>query len=194
MLAHGVGVVALGLAPGLGLALVARPAGLFLGGQAGAGPAAMSGAAALLAPVAAIGALLLAVLAALLWLRRRLLAGDPAPVHVTWGCGYGAPTARMQYTGTSFSSQFTGLFETVLRHLRRERLPAGPFPGPGDHLNTHCVDAVEQRMFEAMGEGDRLVKRLARRIPVEPRVSLATGLVVLVALVALVLSLGGGGH
>jgi hypothetical protein len=50
------------------------------------------------------------------------------------------------------------------------------------------VDAVEQRMFEVMGEGDGLVKRLGRRIPIDPRFSLAAGLVVLVTVVGLVIS------
>ncbi|MBL0276244.1 MAG: hypothetical protein IPQ24_09110 [Anaeromyxobacter sp.] len=54
------------------------------------------------------------------------------------------------------------------------------------------MDAVEQRMFEVMGEGDRMVVRTAGRIPLEPRFSLAAGLVVLIAVVALVLSGAGG--
>jgi hypothetical protein len=43
-------------------------------------------------------------------------------------------------------------------------------------------------MFEVIAEGDGLVSRLAGRIPVEPRFSLAAGLVVLVAVVWLLLS------
>jgi hydrogenase-4 component B len=82
----------------------------------------------------------------------------------------------------------------VLRHLRRERLPAGPFPERGSHLETHCVDAVEERMFEVMGEGDGMIVRLARHIPVEPRFSLAAGLVVLLVVVGFVLSGAGAGR
>ena len=193
MLLHGAGVVALGLAPGLGLALVEQPVRLFLAGwPAGAASPGSLTAAQLLAPVARIGLLVLLVLAGLALLRRWLLRGEPAPRTVTWGCGYGAPSPRMQYTGTSFSSQFAGFFATVLRQLRRQRLPVGPFPERADHLNTHCVDAVEQRMFEVIGKGDDVVVGLARRIPVEPRFSLAAGLVVLVAVIGLVLGGLGG--
>ncbi len=188
------GVLALGLLPWLGLAVVEQPAALFLAGLEGARPATQLGAAALLGPVAGVGALLLLVLAALAAVRWWLQRGAAAPRRVTWGCGYTAPTPRMQYTGTAFSSQFTGIFPTVLRHLRRERLPEGPFPPPGDHINTHCVDAVEQRMFEVMGEGDGLVTRLARQIPVEPRFSLAAGLVVLLVVIGMVLTAAGGGR
>ncbi len=193
MVLHGAGVVALGLVPGLGLGLVAQPVRLFLGAWGGEVPAGGPAAAALLAPVARVGLLLLLVLGGLALLRRWLLRGAAAPRHATWGCGYQGATPRMQYTGTSFSAQFAGFFATVLRQLRRERLPAGPFPGRGGHLNTHCVDAVEQRMFEAMGEGDDLVVSLGRRIPVEPRFSLAAGLVALLVVIGLVVGgLGGG--
>jgi hydrogenase-4 component B len=193
MAVHAVGVVALGLVPGLGLAVVERPVGLFLAGLgAGAGVSRL-GVAALLTPVAGLGVLLLLVLGALLLLRWWLLRGAPAPLQATWGCGYTAPTPRMQYTGASFSAQFTRIFETVLSQRRRERLPQGPFPREGDHLDTHCVDAVEQRMFEVMGEGDDLVTRLAHKIPVEPRFSLAAGLAALLVVIALLLSSGGGG-
>lgn len=194
MLAHAAGAAALGLVPGLGLAVVEGPARLFVallpGGSApdvrALGPAA------LLAPVAWLGLLLVAVVAGLVLVRRALAAGEPAPASVTWGCGYGAPTPRIQYTAASYSSQFAKIFETVLVHLRRERLPQGPFPGRGAHLGTHCVDAVEQRMFEVIGEGDGLVKRVGRRIPVDPRFSLAAGLAVLVTVIGLVVSRAGG--
>jgi hydrogenase-4 component B len=189
MVAHAAGAVALGLVPGLGLAVVERPARLFVDLLPGGGVGAQALApAALLAPAAWIGLLLVGVLAALFLVRRGLAGGAPAPVHVTWGCGYTAPTPRLQYTGASYSSQFAGIFEAVLVHLRRERLPRGPFPEGGAHLGTHCVDAVEQRMFEVMGEGDGLVKRLGRRIPIDPRFSLAAGLVVLVTIVGLVVT------
>jgi len=190
MIAHAAGAAALGLFPGLGLAVVERPTRLFLELLPGAVPVDVRtlGPAALLGPAARLGLLLVVVLAALLLVRRALAGEAPAPVHVTWGCGYTAPTARIQYTAASYSAQFARIFETVLVHLRRERLPQGPFPERGAHLGTHCVDAVEQRMFEVMGEGDGLVKRVGRRIPIDPRFSLAAGLVVLVAVVGLVIS------
>jgi hydrogenase-4 component B len=191
MLVHAAGVVAFGLVPALGLAAVERPVGLFLALLPGGGAAPDFAPARVLQPIALLSLLLLAVFGALLLVRRRLAAGAPAPRHVTWGCGYTAPSPRMQYTGTSFSSQFAGIFYAVLPHLRREKLPRGPFPEQSGHLNTHCVDAVEKRMFEVMGEGDHLVKRLVRRVPLDPRLSLAAGLLVLVVMVGILLGSGG---
>jgi len=109
---------------------------------------------------------------------------------VTWGCGYTAPSARMQYTGTSFSLQLAEVFQAILPLLRREKLPRGPFPQGTGHLNTHSVDAVERRMFEAVGEGDGLIDRLAARIPADPGFAFGAGLAVLV--LAMWVLVGGG--
>ncbi|MFL5299780.1 MAG: proton-conducting transporter membrane subunit [Anaeromyxobacteraceae bacterium] len=191
MAAHAAGVVLIGLVPGVGLAFVEQPVRLFQALLPGSAPLAGLGPVRVLAPVAWLGVALLAVFGGLVLLRSALSRGLPAARHVTWGCGYGAPTPRMQYTGASFSSQFAAVFYAVLPHLRRERLPEGPFPEKVGHVDTHCVDAVEKRMFEVIGEGDGLVTRLAALIPVEPGVSLGAGLVVLV--VAVWLLLGGTG-
>jgi hydrogenase-4 component B len=189
MFVHAAGVVAVGFAPAIGLAIVDQPVRLFrarLPEALDAGiPDAIS---ALLSTVAGISLLLVAVLALLGAIRLWLARGEPAPTQPTWGCGYGAPTSRMQYTGASFSAQFTEVFHAVLPRLRRERLPASPFPEGRGELKTHCPDAVERRMFEVIAEGDDLVTRLAGRIPIEPRFSLGAGLVVLVALIWILLS------
>jgi hydrogenase-4 component B len=89
----------------------------------------------------------------------------------------------MQYTGTSFSSQFASLFQGVLLHLRRETPPEGPFPEKGAHFNTHCVDAVERRLFEGLGEGEGIATKVVARISEEPRFAFGLGLIVLGILV-----------
>ena len=129
-------------------------------------------------------ALLVAVVIVLLLLARR--AQKSAATHVTWGCGYTAPNSRMQYSGTSFSSQFAALFKAILPQLRREKLPDGYFPKDG-HLATHHVDAVERRMFQMLGDGESLVTRLISRISDQPRFGFAIGLVTLAAIVGLIL-------
>jgi hydrogenase-4 component B len=188
MLLHAAGVAAVGLAPAVGLAVVEQPVRLFISCLPGADPGFPPAVRALLGTVTGVAVALLAVLAALYALRRWLARGDASPTHVTWGCGYGAPNARMQYTGASFSSQFSEVFYAVLPRLRRERLPEGPFPQGDGKLETHCPDAVERRMFEVIAEGDGIVKRLADRVPIEPRFSLGAGLAVIVAVVWLLLS------
>jgi len=49
---------------------------------------------------------------ALLWLRLRTSVVQKGS---TWGCGYVAPTPRMQYTSSAFAQMLVGLFSWALR-------------------------------------------------------------------------------
>ncbi len=182
MLLHAAGAVLLGVAPTAGLALVAEPVRLVVSraGGSGAVAEALARPAALVAPIATTGALLLGVLGALGLGRFLLARGRRA--HVTWACGYTQVSPRMQYTGSSFSAQFRAFFGHLLPLVTREKLPAGPFPGPGE-LKTHCVDAIERRMFKVLGAGDATIKGVMARLSEDSRVSFAVGLVVVVAVV-----------
>jgi len=179
MIVHAAGVVALGFAPGLGMRVVKAPVALFARLTSHPDLAAIESTRSVLEPAARVGWLLIAVFAAVGALRWRALRRAPAARHVTWGCGYANASVRMQYTGTSFSQQFASLFQGVLLRLRREKLPSGPFPEKGSHLDTHCVDVVERRLFEALGEGEGIAARVTGRISEEPRFAFGLGLVVL---------------
>jgi hydrogenase-4 component B len=50
----------------------------------------------------------------------------------TWGCGYAAPTARMQYTSSSFAQMLVALFGWALRPRVRGPGKLALFP----HQNT----------------------------------------------------------
>ena len=71
-----------------------------------------------LAPLGWISTMAVVLVAALgltsllLWLRLRTSIVETGP---TWGCGYVAPTPRMQYTSSSFAEMLVGLFSWVLR-------------------------------------------------------------------------------
>lgn len=63
----------------------------------------------------------LAVTGLLLWVRLRDSVVESGP---TWGCGYVAPTPRMQYTSSSFVEMLVGIFGWALRprvHRSRDR-------------------------------------------------------------------------
>lgn len=182
MAIHGVGILVLGLYPTLALQLIEPVLQLFHFDVGGAAPTDL---AKVLSPMvwACRGlAIVLAILMFVAW-RRRATARQ----SVTWGCGYTAGSARMQYTGSSFSAQLSTLFRPALPVVTREHLPTEPFPLHASHLSTNHVDAVERRMFEVLGQGEQFVHDTSARIPEQPRFAFAAGLLVLVivALVAL---------
>jgi hydrogenase-4 component B len=122
--------------------------------------AAPSAAARLLAPLAplplvgAVGWVLLGFLAAIgLWLHRRTRR---APRDVpTWGCGYAAPTPRMQYTASSFADFLVSQFRFGLWTERHGGSARGLFPAAGEFA-SHTPDAVLDR---ALLPGARMVAR-----------------------------------
>ena len=179
MVLHALGVVALGLAPQLALRSIWPALKLFSAGEE-LGFLERSIAPLSVANPLLAGACVLA--GGLAW-----LLGRRAKRSVTWGCGYTAPSPRMQYTGSSFSDQFARMFRALLPSVRRERLPGEAFPRHASHLSTHHFDPVERRTFEMLGQAEDLVVQASERIPEQSRFAFAAGLVALVIIGALVL-------
>jgi formate hydrogenlyase subunit 3/multisubunit Na+/H+ antiporter MnhD subunit len=75
-----------------------------------------------------IFALLLALLAGLFALRRLLLRGRDVRIGPTWDCGYIAPTARIQYTYSSFTQPLALMFQALTGGTGRATRPWGLFP------------------------------------------------------------------
>jgi formate hydrogenlyase subunit 3/multisubunit Na+/H+ antiporter MnhD subunit len=99
-----------------------------------------------------IGALaFLLLLAMLIFVRRGLLANRPVEENVTWGCGYLQPTARMQYTASSFAQPLTDLFRPLLGTKKNVSPPAGLFPVEAA-LHTGTPDLSREEMYRPMFE------------------------------------------
>lgn len=192
-LLHAAGVVLLGVAPVLGLALVEASASLALAGLSAGGAEVQQPLRELAAALSRIGVIagsLALAIVALWWLRTRL-AATPGSQHVTWGCGYGVPNPRMQYTGSSFSWDFARRFRGVLVLLRRQHAPEGYFPEDG-YLISDCVDAVERRLFTVIKHGDESASELSRRLKEDdPRLAFAAALVAVVVIAGLIALAGG---
>ncbi|WP_296445000.1 proton-conducting transporter membrane subunit [Rhodoferax sp. UBA5149] len=184
---HAVGTIVLGVAPVLGFMLVAGPTGLFMAAMPGASATVhLQAVTDTLTRVGMISGALVLFMAAILWLRSKVW--HQAPAHnVTWGCGYGAPNARMQYTGASFSSDFAGHFRSLMVLLQRKKAAKGYFPSDS-YVITDCVDAVERRLFSVIAHGDESAASLSEQLHEDdPRIAFAAGLAALVTIAALVL-------
>ena len=119
--------VAIGLLPALVVPAASRAAASILGIPVPGGSASLQG----LTAVSGL-ALGLLLLSGLLWLLRSTAARTPR-VAPTWGCGYPTPTARMQYTASSYAASLLGFFGP-LAGARRE---LGPHT-----LHVHSTDPV----------------------------------------------------
>lgn len=88
----------------------------------------------------------LALLTALVLLRRGLLAHRRVEADVTWGCGYAQPTSRMQYTASSFAQPLTDLFGPLLGTKKKISPPHGLFPAEAA-LKTTTPDISSEEMY-----------------------------------------------
>ncbi|MBL0211658.1 MAG: hypothetical protein IPQ13_12230 [Holophagaceae bacterium] len=89
------------------------------------------------------------------WARRPAIVPGPGPALdlPTWGCGYAAPSARMQYSADSFSDGWAKLLPG--RRIRMRRLKA-VFPTPS-RLHLELTDSAGLGFLESR------VERLAAR-------------------------------
>ncbi len=72
-----------------------------------------------------------------------------APSGLTWDCGYAAPTARMQYSSSSFAETLVKLFGWALQPKVRRPKIEGLFPEDAD-FESHVDDTVlEQALWPA---------------------------------------------
>jgi NADH:ubiquinone oxidoreductase subunit 5 (subunit L)/multisubunit Na+/H+ antiporter MnhA subunit len=149
---------AIGVLPVIAIAPVLRVGALVAGAPAGVadgvgGFLSAPGAAALtgFALALAVG---LAVAAAA-WTRAARRRG--APRSATWGCGYPVPTARMQYTASSFAAPVLAAYRAV-DGVRVVRTPA--------RFATHAFDPVLERLVRPAWHGVRTAAGRLR--PLQP--------------------------
>ncbi|NJC88551.1 MAG: hydrogenase [Desulfuromonas sp.] len=101
-----------------------------------------------LAPLPLVGAtgwVLLIYLAGLGWWLHRRTRQAPRDVS-TWGCGYAAPTPRMQYTASSFADLLVSQFRFGLWTERHGGKVSGIFPTTREFA-SHTPDAVLDRVL-----------------------------------------------
>jgi hydrogenase-4 component B len=161
MAALALACAAVGLAPGAVIPAIGAAVDSFSGAcgdpALGAGAAASLGSLAPLGWIGALGSGLAAAAALVLLCLRR--ARRRAPKRLTWDCGYARPTARMQYTASSFGDSILGLFAAPFAQKVRPRGPKGFFPAAaryGGELPDAVLDGL---VIPAASAFDKLLPR-----------------------------------
>lgn len=110
--------------------------------------------------ITALSALFFLVLGVFIALRKHLLTGKPPLRSVTWDCGYTRPTARMQYTASSYAQPITDMFAFLLQTRQTVHAPQGLFPKES-RFHSHTDDVFYQRFFQPLFRSiERLLLRL----------------------------------
>jgi hydrogenase-4 component B len=102
--------------------------------------------ASLLEAIVVASVLLFVVVGGLLIARRCLPRGKQESITGTWDCGYARPTARMEYTASSFTQPLTHLFGIFLRTRTHRAGVTGFFPRQAN-FETETPDAATEHVF-----------------------------------------------
>jgi hydrogenase-4 component B len=96
--------------------------------------------------ISRVASVLVSLILLLTLLRYALLRRRDVKVAATWGCGYPAPTARMQYTAASFAQPLLTPFASVLHVQMQNDGPEGFFPRRARY-DEHLGDMAGERML-----------------------------------------------
>jgi hydrogenase-4 component B len=83
----------------------------------------------------------------ILLIRRFVLHSRISVIGPTWVCGYVAPTAKQQYTASSFVRTYGKLFSSVLLLFKSEKEISGVFPIGGQY-ESHPYDKIEKWLID----------------------------------------------
>ena len=89
---------------------------------------------------------LMMVIMVLVLFKRIAMGIFPVEHAPTWGCGYSAPTSRMQYTASSFAEPVLRIFRNILGYAVKGGRPKGYFPKAGE-ISSHVTEASEVFLF-----------------------------------------------
>lgn len=88
-----------------------------------------------------------ALVAVVFIIRKRFTVSKPQRISATWGCGYIAPTSKMQYTASSFVRSYRKLAEPILSIHKKKKEITGVFPKKGGQ-ETHPYDKTEEWLID----------------------------------------------
>ena len=140
-------IVFIGVFPQLFLNALAQPVNVMAGVPTFSGIPFPEKATSLMQPIT-WGMWIFILIVLVLWGFRKLVTQKrSASVDATWGCGYVAPTAKLQYTAGSFVRPYSKLFRPFLLSHKAQKDVEGIFPSGGSY-ETHIYDRIEKYMID----------------------------------------------
>ena len=104
----------------------------------------------LMANISTISCCVIILVSLLACLRYFLLARREVRQGCTWDCGYRHPSARMQYTSSSFAQPVTAFFRIFIRSRRTVEAPQGLFPEKGASFSSHTPDLLSETFYKPL--------------------------------------------
>jgi formate hydrogenlyase subunit 3/multisubunit Na+/H+ antiporter MnhD subunit len=131
---------------------------------------------------------ILALIALIAWLRRLLLSGRKVREAGTWDCGYAKPTARMQYTASSFAQPIMDFFNVFHHGQKHLKPPQGYFPVSA-FFETETPDTSQEKVYRpAFAAVEHILSKF--QVIQQGRIQLYVLYIVLTLVVLLVWKLG----
>jgi formate hydrogenlyase subunit 3/multisubunit Na+/H+ antiporter MnhD subunit len=96
--------------------------------------------------IVGVGSFFVGLILMIVLVRRWLLAGREIRESGTWDCGYAKPTAKIQYTASSFAQPVTELFKIFLHTKKHLSSPKGLFPQEAS-IHTETPDVARKSLF-----------------------------------------------
>ncbi len=94
----------------------------------------------------------IALAAFMVFLKSLAVRGRSIRKEPTWGCGYSQPTAKIQYTGSSFVEPLTSAFAPLVQTKTTGGVSAAYFPGE-ESLTTHTQDLFMKGVYLPLFKG-----------------------------------------
>ncbi len=140
-------ILGIGLFPLEFIGMLSKPVSLFTGEIAAQLKPVQMNAFNALQPVSLAAWLLILLIASIFSIRKFALSHHKIAAGPTWGCGYVAPTSKIQYTAGSFIRTYSKLFAPFLSIGKHEDEIHGIFPSSGQY-HTHPYDKVEKWIID----------------------------------------------
>jgi len=140
-------ILAIGLFPQYILKLLLNPVLLFLPSLSKNVTDVYFGQISVLSNVGTTGLVIVLLFSAIYYIRNRVQKKRAIEVNQTWGCGYTAPTPRMQYTAGSYTKTYSNIVKPLLKTNKTETEIISVFP-PKAEYSSGVYDKLEYLIID----------------------------------------------